>query len=560
MKKNTTKNIKTVTIIGIGGGACFYIAKYFYNLNANIIGFDINKNDKTDKLGKLGVKIEYKNPDKPFKKDTDLIIYSSALPNHIIEKIKKDNPKINFEEVGIFTKNLIESFEKNKLSNLEKIAFKKSEIAPLFDLNTKNVKIIGVTGTDGKTTTCEMVYTCLKADGKKVGLVSTLGAKINGKSVETGLHTTTPSNQELYNLLNKMIQKKCSFIVLETTSHALVTGRIAGLKFDVVTVTNITKDHLDYHKNYKEYIKAKSLLFRKYLKKEGTAILNYDDKKSFDYLKNLVKNKIIYSKNPTKRYLAEKGIKIYIKSFSKTEGGYIIIYVSQKGEHAIKIPLEGEYNISNALAAIAVVLTLGIKNTNIKKGIETMPNPKGRMEILQKTPFMVIVDFAHTENAFENVLYEATNLKKNTNKLIVVFGCAGKRDSTKRKPMGSLAGRYADITVLTAEDPRTESLVVINNEIEKGWVHSTKDSKNSKTATEFGSITKNRNGQVLIRYDDETQKEHIRRKAIARALREAHHGDIVLITGKGHENSLCFGDTEYGWNDIEEIKKLINTP
>jgi UDP-N-acetylmuramoyl-L-alanyl-D-glutamate--2,6-diaminopimelate ligase len=197
----------------------------------------------------------------------------------------------------------------------------------------------------------------------------------------------------------------------------------------------------------------------------------------------------------------------------------------------------GEYNVSNALASICVAEKLEIEKEVIKKGLAGLRQIPGRTQILQTLPFMVVVDFAHTPNGLENVLRSVRSLCKGN--LIAVFGCAGKRDTTKRPLMGEVAAKYADVTILTAEDPRSEELKTINDHIEEGW---------RKAATKQKS---------LIRFDDPTQNVKVREDAIRKALDIANEGDLVIVCGKSHEKSLCFGNTEYPWNDIEMVKKLL---
>ncbi len=204
------------------------------------------------------------------------------------------------------------------------------------------------------------------------------------------------------------------------------------------------------------------------------------------------------------------------------------------------IPVIGKYNVSNALAAISTLRVLGVDDKNMNTLLKDFSSVQGRMNVLQKEPFMIIVDFAHTPNALKSALESASKLKKKNSKIILVFGCASKRDDYKRPIMGEYAKKYADITILTAEDCRMESLKKINDEIEKGW-------------KEYQTNEK----RQLIRFDDDTHNIKVRRDAIKKAISLASSGDIVLITGKGHERSLCFGLKEYEWSDIAEIKKLI---
>jgi UDP-N-acetylmuramate-alanine ligase len=273
---------KNVVCLGIGGGAIYYIAQIFHFLGAEIIGYDISKNERTKELENLGIHINYKNKT-TFPKETDLIIYTNALSDNLINKIIKKNTKPLILEAGQFSKLLLNKIERNNLTNIEKIAVEKANFAPLFNYDLGKTKVIGVTGTDGKTTTSTMIYHMLKSLGYNPGLISTVSAKINNKDIDTGLHTTTPSAQELQKILQIMKDKKCTHIVLETTSHALDTGRVAGLKFDIAVYTNITNEHLDYHKTWLNYAKTKAKLLQS-LNKNGKVLLNKDDQKSYKFL------------------------------------------------------------------------------------------------------------------------------------------------------------------------------------------------------------------------------------------------------------------------------------
>ncbi|MFH1407456.1 MAG: UDP-N-acetylmuramoyl-L-alanyl-D-glutamate--2,6-diaminopimelate ligase [Patescibacteria group bacterium] len=514
-----------IVCLGIGGGALFYIAKYVQLLGKKMIGYDIKGNERTTELALLeNIKIILENPAKPFEKDTNLIIYTAAFPDEVIKQVKMQNPKIEMMEAGTFVSKLAERFEKNDLSIIEKRAFRMSKIAPLYSIDYTKQKFIGVTGTDGKTTTCFMIYHILQKLGYKPGMISTVEARVGGKGLDTGLHTTTPSAQKLFEIIEMMQREKCTHIILECTSHGLAMGRLAGVKLDVGVYTNIKGEHLDYHKTWESYAKAKSLLITRRLKPAGTAVLNKDDNKAFDLLKNLSKNTIFYTTRNGRVKENPEGLEFKL------------------GNKMYKLPVLGKYNVENALAAITTCKALGLNKARVAKALETFQTVNGRMDVLQKEPFYIIVDFAHTPNALNAVLQSAQKLKKTgESKIILVFGCAGKRDFSKRFPMGKLARKYTDITILTAEDPRSESLKSINDEIEQGW----------------NSVNIAKSSHQLIRFDETVEKENVRREAIKRALSLAKDGDVVLVTGKGHELSLCFGEEERPWNDIKEVNKIL---
>lgn len=523
-------NLKKIVVLGIGGKGAYYIVKFLRLLDIQIKGYDLKSNDRTVDLESLGVDIEYRNPDEGEKFVSDMYIYSNDLPRNLQEKVKEDNNDIPSLELGKFYHQIITDYEEGNLSEKEVKAFKESDIAPLFNIDTTKMKYIAVTGTDGKTTTCTMIYHLLKEAGFKPALITTVAAYIGDRKVDTGLHTTTPSSQELYSLIQEIEKEGCTHLIIEATSHGLEQGRLAGLKFDTVGYTNITSEHLDYHGDWYSYCNAKSLLIRNHLKEDGNIVLNSDDK-SFDILSKISEKYITYSlalnANFEGKEISEKDDSI---SFTLSHDGR---------DFSVKLNILGRYNVSNSLCALAICSFEEIELVDLIKGMETFKTVEGRMEVLQKEPYTVIVDYAHTSNAVENALKSAKLLVKEGSKLIHVFGCAGRRDFYKRPEMGKISNELADISILTAEDPRLEDLKVINDEIEKGW----RDGKNKDA--------------LLLRFDYMDKDVQVRRDAIIKALELASDGDVVIITGKAHENSLCFGQTEYPWNDIVETRKLL---
>lgn len=367
----------------------------------------------------------------------------------------------------------------------------------------QKLEVIGVTGTDGKTTTVHLIWQILRKAGLKTALVSSVGARLDRQEFETGFHVTTPDPWPLQRLIRKIVDQGFDFLVLEATSHGLDQHRLLGIDFAVGVLTNITHEHLDYHKTYQNYVKAKAKLF----KRVKVAILNREDT-SFSKIKPFVAKK---AKLVT--YGLKKG-DLNLKNFS------------------FKTSLPGDYNLQNCLAAAAATQALGVDEEVIKKTISSFKGLVGRMEEIDEgQDFKVIVDFAHTPNALERVLEVLR--KKTSGRLIAVFGCAGLRDREKRPLMGEIACRLADITVLTAEDPRTEDLNKIIDEIVKG-------------CEKAGGVE----GKTFFRAPD-------RGEAIRFAIPKAKKGDAVIILGKGHERSMCFGKTEYPWSDQEEARKAL---
>lgn len=367
---------------------------------------------------------------------------------------------------------------------------------------SKKLKVIGVTGTDGKTTTVNLIYHILLESGYRAAMVSTVSAKINDEVIDTGFHVTAPDPWLLQKLLRRMVKEKIEYAVLEVTSHGLDQFRLLGIDFEAGVITNITHEHLDYHKNFENYRQAKTKL----LLGSRRVVLNADDN-SFDYLKNKLKGKKVVT----------YGL--------KNESDFSL------KELDFKTKLEGEYNQYNCLAAMAAGSLLGIDQGNIKKALETFQGVEGRRQKIETSEnFRVIVDFAHTPNALEQLLKSLKKELSGKGRLIAVFGSAGLRDKRKRPMMGEIAGRWADLVVLTAEDPRTEKVEDICGEIALGC---------QKVNCAPKTITN-------------------RAEAIEFAVNEARKGDIVVMAGKGHEKSMCYGKKEYFWSDVEASKKALN--
>lgn len=361
----------------------------------------------------------------------------------------------------------------------------------------RSMTVIGVTGTDGKTTTSHLIYHILKSAGKKTALISTVAAIIDGKTYDTGFHVSTPDAFALQPYLKKARDAKTEYVVQEVTSHALDQNRVFGIPFAIGVLTNITQEHLDYHKTFTKYVKAKAKL----LNAAGIAILNRDDASYNKVLQQL--------KNTT-----------YITYGMKLNADINPI------SFAFKTSLPGEYNHYNCLAAIAVCNVLGIPDNDIQKAVADFTLPKGRMEVVHDGEFVVIVDFAHTPNSIEQVLKAVKQDIKSGGKIIHVFGAAGQRDRSKRSVMGKMSAKYADHIILTSEDPRSESAERIIDDIAKGL-------------------------QVL-RIPD-------RREAIQQAITMARKNDVVLITGKGHERSMNFGAGEVPWDDTKEVERAVKS-
>jgi len=397
---------------------------------------------------------------------------------------------------------------------------------------SRKMTLIGVTGTDGKTTTVNLVYAVLRAAGLSAGMISTVNAHIGEEEMDTGLHTTTPDPPQVQAYLARMVEAGASHAVLEVTSHGLAQHRVAGCDFDVAAVTNVTHEHLDFHGSLAAYQQAKASLFEgltRSFRKPGVpkvAVLNRDDD-SFRYLSPLpADRKVTYSLSGATDVTA--------REVHFTPGRTRFVLHTPAGEAPVETPLVGAYNVSNALAAAAVGVALDLPLKAIAEGIAAVRGVPGRMERIEAgQDFLAIVDFAHTPWALEQALRTARTMAGEGGRVIAVFGCAGLRDRAKRGMMGHAAGRLADLVVVTAEDPRTESLEEIVAEI-------------AAAATAEGR----REGVDLWRVSD-------RGEAILLACQKARAGDVVIACGKGHEQSMCFGTTEYPWDDREAMRRAL---
>ncbi len=392
--------------------------------------------------------------------------------------------------------------------------------------------LIGVTGTDGKTTTTNLLFEMLRAAGLNAGMISTVNAQIGETSHDTGLHTTTPSSGEIQGYLAEMVAAGATHAVLETTSHGLAQQRVAGCDVDVAVVTNITHEHLDYHGSWEAYRDAKARLFRGLspaARKPGQpkiAVLNRDDPGSYDYLRAIPADRhVVYGFD---------GATITARDAIFSPAGLHFTLIAPQGEIAIDSALMGAYNVSNILAAASAALALEVPLDAVAAGARATRDIPGRMERIDGArDFTAIVDFAHTPNALRRALEAAREMVTPGARVIVAFGSAGLRDREKRRLMGEVAAELADITVITAEDPRTESLDAIMAETAAAMARA-------------GRIE----GRDFWRVPD-------RGTAILRAVELARPGDVVLACGKGHEQSMCFGETEYPWDDREAMRAAL---
>lgn len=406
--------------------------------------------------------------------------------------------------------------------------------AAFYNWPARRLTVIGVTGTDGKTTTSNIIYKILVAAGLKTGMISTVNAVIGDEVLDTGFHVTTPDAHDVQRYLAKMVESGLTHVVLETTSHGWAQHRVDACEFDIGVVTNITHEHFDEHGTYENYRAAKARLFsslaitrEKPQANPRLAIINRDDVKSFDFLDKFIKvNKINYGLG--------QGANVRAVDIEYSSTGIKFTAVSKDFRVDAWSKLVGAYNVSNCLAALtAAIYGLGIDPRVAVQGVAALDGIPGRMEnIAMGQHFTAIVDFAHTPNALKVTLEAGRKMTRG--RVISIFGSAGLRDKEKRRMMAETSAELADLSILTAEDPRTESLDGILEEMAIG-------------ARSMGG----REGETFWRIAD-------RGEAIRFALRLAREGDIVLSCGKGHEQSMCFGKTEYLWDDRTAMRAALS--
>lgn len=388
--------------------------------------------------------------------------------------------------------------------------------AAYYDYPNRKFKLIGVTGTNGKTTTTYLVKSILENCGQKVGLIGT-NQNMIGDSVLPSKHTT-PDSLELMQLFSDMAEQGVDTVVMEVSSHSLALDRVAACEFDVGAFTNVTQDHLDFHETMENYIDAKSRLFEK----SSVAVLNADDK-AYDSMKKKCRSQVMsYGVNNSDGLFADN---IEYKSVGVE---FDALFNGEKTHISLAIP--GQFSVYNALTAAGCCLGLGLSLEDISKGLETAHGVKGRIEVVKTdTDYTVIIDYAHTPDGLLNILNTIRGFAKG--RIITVFGCGGDRDKTKRPQMGKIAGELSDYCVVTSDNPRTEEPSAIIEDVLAGI---------SGTGCEY-SVVENRF------------------EAIEFALDNAKAEDIILLAGKGHETYQILKDRTIVFDEREIVLKLINS-
>jgi UDP-N-acetylmuramoyl-L-alanyl-D-glutamate--2,6-diaminopimelate ligase len=404
--------------------------------------------------------------------------------------------------------------------------------AKFYDNPGRKLTVIGVTGTDGKTTTCNLIFKILLAAGLKAGLISTVNVVIEDELIDSGFHVTTPDAPDVQRYLSRMVNAGITHVVLETTSHGWAQYRVDACEFDVGVVTNITHEHLDQHGSFENYRAAKARLLQSLqttlTKAQGNprlAVLNHNDS-SFRYLSRI-------AGNPQVCYGFDRKSDLRAEDRKYSPGGINFVTVGKEFWVPVTSQLVGEYNVENCLAAMAAAIYgLGIAPEIAASGIASLSGIPGRMERIDLgQSFSAIVDFAHTPNALRVAIETARKMTEK--KIIVIFGSAGLRDKEKRTLMAEVATELADISIFTAEDPRSEPVEEILEEMARG--------------------ARNKGGKERKSF---WQKPD-RREAIRMGVRLAQTGDILMACGKGHEQSMCFGTTEYPWDDRIAMRAAI---
>jgi UDP-N-acetylmuramoyl-L-alanyl-D-glutamate--2,6-diaminopimelate ligase len=390
--------------------------------------------------------------------------------------------------------------------------------ANFYDNPSQKLKLVGVTGTNGKTTTVTLLYNLFKSLGYTVGLLSTVKNKIHNEEV-VATHTT-PDAISLNELLNKMLEKGCQYVFMEVSSHAIVQHRVTGITFAGGVFTNITHDHLDYHKTFDEYIKAKKTFFDN-LPEEAFALTNKDDANGMVMLQNTKANRVTYAlKSPAdhKCRIVENHLNGLLLNIDNKE---------------VWVKLIGQFNAYNVLAVYSVAVLLKQDATNILTALSTLNSVEGRFQYLKSDSGIIgIVDYAHTPDALKNVLETIKGIRTGNEQVITLAGCGGDRDAAKRPVMAKIACQLSNKVILTSDNPRSEDAEEILNQMQKGI-----DPVDAKKT---------------LRITD-------RKEAIRTACSLAKPGDIILIAGKGHEKYQEIKGVKHPFDDFEILKETFKT-
>lgn len=389
------------------------------------------------------------------------------------------------------------------------------------DISSK-MRLIGVTGTNGKTTTTYLLESLFNNIGEETGVIGTINYRFGDRLIPAV--NTTPGVLELYSLLSSMYKKGITNSIIEVSSHSLEQGRVDTLGFDIAVFTNLTSEHMDFHKDIKSYLSSKMKLFSK-IKQDGCAVINKDDASSGDIIKQVTSEKkariLTYGISDTADVRAQD-IRFSFQGLN--------FKLCHKECIDIKSKLIGRHNVYNILASASCGIAMGMTMKDIARAVKEVPGLPGRLEKIDcGQDFLVFVDYAHTENGLENVLKTLEELEPK--RLLVVFGCGGDRDKSKRPNMGKVSSKLSDKMFITSDNPRNEDPMHIIDDIKAG--------------------IETKNNNYIIEPD--------RFKAIDLALKEARKGDIVLVAGKGHEAYQIFKNTTLPFDDREVVKRILGS-
>ncbi len=418
--------------------------------------------------------------------------------------------------------------------------------ANFFDRPASKLQLIGITGTNGKTTTSLLIESILRSAGASPGVLGTIAYRWAGEEIAAPM--TTPESLDLQALFSRMVTDGVSHVVMEVSSHALALGRIAGCEFKTGVFTNLSQDHLDFHSDMEDYFAAKKLLFSSHLSPSiSSAVVNLDDQYGGRIIENgscRAARVLGYSEKPASQATFRKGVQaVFAEEVRFSSSGIIARVRTPEGTVQIDSRLLGKLNLQNILAAIGAGISLGIEPGDIEEGIRRLSRVDGRLEpvcLPEGCGFQVVVDYAHTPDAMQKAL---SCLREMTEKkLIAVFGCGGDRDRQKRPIMGKVAGEQADLVIITSDNPRSEPPEAILDQIEEGV-------KRAGIAL----LSPSTMAGALKGYTRQID----RRKAIELALALAGPGDMVFIGGKGHETYQIIGSTRHSFDDRQVVREYF---
>ncbi|MDO8550618.1 MAG: UDP-N-acetylmuramoyl-L-alanyl-D-glutamate--2,6-diaminopimelate ligase [Ignavibacteria bacterium] len=432
-----------------------------------------------------------------------------AINKGAIAVILKD---VNSVPDGIFTH-----------ENVAKIVVKESRKAlaeasgKLFNDPSRKIKLIGITGTNGKTTTTYFIKSILETAGEKTGLIGTITNYIGDREIKSSL--TTPESNDLNELLYEMYNEGCNYAVMEVSSHSLVLNRVYGINFSSAVFTNITSDHLDFHNTFENYFSAKKILFDS-LSSSSFAIYNSDDANSKEIIIDTKANLISYGTSSNSDFK--------LKEIKYDLSGTTFTVEYKSNSYPVSTSLIGKFNAYNACAAFAVGFVHGVKDEVILKGIKNTKQVPGRFEVIGKGNKKVVIDYSHTADSLEKALGAVKDIVKGSVPIYTVFGCGGNRDKTKRPIMGRIATELSDYVVVTSDNPRFEDPFNIIKDIEAG--------------------IKKKNYKVIEN----------REEAIAYAIKNSQENAVILVAGKGHENYQEINGVRNHFSDREVAEKFLN--